>query len=364
MRRFVLLPLGIAVLVTLGLIAVVSDSDSGEIELEDGIVSIPKNDNLRFVLLGDTGGLPMIHETRAQRKVAKQLAYVAQHVGFEAVVTMGDNIYYTGVDNEFDARFESSFETPYRSPAFDGKRFYMIAGNHDHFGNISGQIAYTKYSKKWFYPALYYNFSMKAKDGTPVDFVMVDTIVLCGNTRDIEYSGFWKMLFAKKNEPNGPTNKTAAEHQWKWIEECLAASSAPYLFVIGHYPIHSISSHGPVACMADRLTPLLNKYNVTAYVAGHDHSLQHVTYPNGNGRTMHYIVSGAGSRSDPSTKNMATVQPPGEVKFHFPKSGTIIKQLGVGDGGFVVAEVTREDCKLQYLDSKGDELYTTSILPR
>ena len=26
--------------------------------------------------------------------------------------------------------------------------------------------------------------------------------------------------------------------------------------------------------MADRLTPLLHKYNVTAYVAGHDHTLQ------------------------------------------------------------------------------------------
>ena len=51
-----------------------------------------------------------MHETRAQKKVAKRLGELARDQGLDAVVTMGDNIYYTGVDNEFDSRFESSFE--------------------------------------------------------------------------------------------------------------------------------------------------------------------------------------------------------------------------------------------------------------
>ena len=28
----------------------------------------------------------------------------------------------------------------------------------------------------------------------------------------------------------------AAENQWEWIEQTLAASTAQWLFVVGHYP--------------------------------------------------------------------------------------------------------------------------------
>lgn len=98
--------------------AIYSDTDSGEVEIgsagEAAQVVAPRGDELRFVLLGDTGGLPLMHETRAQKHVARQLVQRARDEGIDAVITMGDNIYYTGVDNEFDSRFESSFEVaPY-----------------------------------------------------------------------------------------------------------------------------------------------------------------------------------------------------------------------------------------------------------
>lgn len=50
--------------------------------------------------------------------------------------------------------------------------------------------------------------------------------------------------------------------------------SAPYLLVAGHYPVYSISEHGPTQCLIDRLKPLLYQYRASAYLCGHDHNLQ------------------------------------------------------------------------------------------
>jgi len=49
---------------------------------------------------------------------------------------------------------------------------------------------------------------------------------------------------------------------------------APYLIVSGHYPVYSVSSHGPTKCLVNDLLPLLHQYRATAYMCGHDHNLQ------------------------------------------------------------------------------------------
>lgn len=73
---------------------------------------------------------------------------------------------------------------------------------------------------------------------------------------------------------SGPEDVRFAEEQWSWIEEQLQGSSDDYLIVGGHFPVWSIAEHGPTKCLVERLKPLLEKYNVTAYISGHDHNLQ------------------------------------------------------------------------------------------
>ena len=80
------------------------------------------------------------------------------------------------------------------------------------------------------------------------------------------------------NYLSGPESITLSESQWDWLEDTLRSSTAHYLIVGGHYPVWSIAEHGPTKCLVDRLRPLLQKYNVTAYISGHDHNLQVIIY--------------------------------------------------------------------------------------
>lgn len=92
---------------------------------------------------------------------------------------------------------------------------------------------------------------------------MLDTVLLCGNTDDFQ-----------DGKPSGPTSSVFANRQLLWLQERLQRSTADFLLVAGHYPVWSVSKHGPTDCLLRRLRPLLVKYKATAYLCGHDHNLQ------------------------------------------------------------------------------------------
>lgn len=92
---------------------------------------------------------------------------------------------------------------------------------------------------------------------------MLDTIMLCGNSDDFV-----------DEKPRGPLRAVDANRQLTWLQERLARSKADFLLVAGHYPVWSVSEHGPTECLLQRLRPLLIKYKATAYLCGHDHNLQ------------------------------------------------------------------------------------------
>lgn len=69
------------------------------------------------------------------------------------------------------------------------------------------------------------------------------------------------------------------EDQLQWLTDTLETSVADWLFVVGHHPIYSVGEHGmknyPLGSenpdFSNLMTSLLPKYNVTAYLFGHDH---------------------------------------------------------------------------------------------
>lgn len=92
---------------------------------------------------------------------------------------------------------------------------------------------------------------------------MLDTVLLCGNSDDFH-----------DEKPSAPMSSVLANRQLLWLQEHLHRSTADFLLVAGHYPVWSVSKHGPTDCLVRKLRPLLVKYKATAYLCGHDHNLQ------------------------------------------------------------------------------------------
>ncbi|KAL5022375.1 hypothetical protein ScPMuIL_001530 [Solemya velum] len=137
------------------------------------------------------------------------------------------------VENVNDKRFRDTFEDVFDSPYFNIP-WYMLAGNHDHRGNVSAQIAYSQISSKWTFPHYYYKQTKRiVGSNVTLDILMLDTVILCGQADD-------EMV----QQPTGVSNQTFAEQQWAWLTNELATSRATYLLVAGHFPIYSIGVHG------------------------------------------------------------------------------------------------------------------------
>uniref|UniRef100_A0A7E4VGM6 Tartrate-resistant acid phosphatase type 5 n=1 Tax=Panagrellus redivivus TaxID=6233 RepID=A0A7E4VGM6_PANRE len=276
------------------------------------------------------------------------------------VINVGDNFYYNGVLNVDDNRFWKTFEEPYNNIMIP---WYVIAGNHDHLGNVTAQIMYTGRSNLWTFPSMYYNVYYNF-NGATVQFVMIDTIQLCGNCFDVEGDTPIDWLFANKLVPDHPDDPIAADRQYAWMEEQLATSTADYLFVVGHYPIYSACEHGPNTCLLGRLDPLLRRYGVTAYLCGHDHDLQMLQHTNNSdGTSLMYVLSGAGSRADASSKYINDV-PEGSLLFKYPEKGMILNQIGIADGGFIEVTLQPNSGTFTYYSGDSKELFSQNFTPR
>lgn len=77
-------------------------------------------------------------------------------------------------------------------------------------------------------------------------------------------------LLSRWNDPilSAERDRLMAD-QWAWIDQQLSTSTAQWLFVAGHYPVYSAGPHGNSKVLGEKLKPMLDKYQVDAYLSGH-----------------------------------------------------------------------------------------------
>ena len=141
------------------------------------------------------------------------------------------------------------------------------------------------------------------------------------------------------------------------LEAKLAAINAtrvPYIIVAGHYPVYSVADSGSTQCLINNLMPLLHKYKVSAYLAGHDHDLQHISY-NNLGSTVEYFVSGANSLNTASSANLGTL-PSGSLKFQWPTSSASPLTVKT-NGGFLLVQASTTSMTVSFVRASPKTLF-------
>jgi DNA repair exonuclease SbcCD nuclease subunit len=147
-----------------------------------------------------------------------------------------------------------------------------------------------------------------------------------------------------KNSEYGPNVRTQdSTKQKKWLAKVLSDRSPniKWKMVVGHHPMYSGGSRTETydtKAIRNSLKPLFDKYGVDVYLAGHEHSLQHIE-PGGK---THHFISGAASEKTPAML-------------------LDISKMSASEYGYMLFSVTGNQLFVQTIDYTGKIIYATEI---
>ena len=274
-----------------------------------------------FLTLGDWGRNGHFY----QKAVARWLDLASYQLDAEFVATTGDNFYSNGIASIDDPYWQSSFESIYHQPHLFID-WHPVLGNHDYRGNWQAQIDYSNTSRRWQMPAQYYHKTFTLANGDTALVLFIDTSPL-----NPDYANEDKYQEAVAQ---------GSEAQLVWIDTMLSDNTHKWKIVIGHHPLYSSGKrYGTTDAIKNVLEPLFHKHHVDAYIAGHEHDLQHNQFENDK---LIHIVSGGGSE----------VRPVGHYPFtRFAKS----------TGGFVTVSLTQDTLLFHFVDHLGQVIYSHRV---
>lgn len=271
-----------------------------------------------FLVVGDWGR----NGHFAQRSVAKWMDIASYQFSADMIISTGDNFYDNGIASVSDPYWQTSFESIYQGPHLFID-WYVVLGNHDYRGNWQAQIDYSEISRRWNMPAQYFDKVIALDNGGSLHLVFLDT-----NPLNPDY---------QHDEKYAETQRQDGHAQLAWFEETLKRhQDADWTIVIGHHPLYSSGKrYGKTAAVRNVIEPILEKYQVDAYIAGHEHDLQHNQPAE---RSVEHFVSGGGSEVRPVAQREFTA---------FAKSAA----------GFAVVRVNQLHTTLEFVDDQGEVIY-------
>lgn len=294
------------------------------------------DDELKFIVLGDWGERLL----RGQDWVAAAMAEWAEENDPAFIVTTGDNIYPRGLRSPVDPQMDRKWRNVYHNySSLADLPWYVSLGNHDYgewVGEEWNEVEMGLIDEQWILPHLWYDFEKPIGLGGPPDafgtvhFIIIDTETY---TKQIERNDWTKMA--------------------DWLEDTLKHSTADWKLVFGHRHIFSAGDVfevlGPVTGdLLNGLVPIMERYNVDAYICGHDHNLQHMRNVSGSG--MDYVISGAGGA-------LLSRRIPGNEEHirEVYKMDTIFFQMTYG---FITLKIKKGEIVYDYFDHNADLVYT------
>lgn len=240
-----------------------------------------------LLMIGDWGA----EDSKAQSQVAaamggyaKARADGAPALRWQALMLLGDNWYGPLIGGAQSTRWQTQFEEMYPAGVFDCPA-YAILGNHDYqkmpVSKVDAELEYARRGRsggkptRFTMPSRWYRFEFPAKDPL-ITFIALDS----------------NMPKAKKNYVDFTLSDQDAAAQLVWLEaELKRPRTTPFLVTMGHHPVYSDGPHGDHPVLIKDWDPLFRKYNVSAYLAGHDHDLQHLEFA---GHPTSFFLSGGG----------------------------------------------------------------------
>ena len=201
------------------------------------------NNGLNFLMFGDWGtGNP------GQYSVANQMSVTSLQVNATFGISLGDNFYigsspafspsndHSGVVNQTDPSWFNKYYNVYTGKG-NQIPWYAVLGNHDYGRYVTGtptsakaQIDHSKIDKRWNMPD--HNFTktvvVPGSGGKHLQLVFIDTPRLSPTDAPGTSVGNVYGITAAKQA------SMQAQHL-AWVKQTLAASTATWLLVIGHY---------------------------------------------------------------------------------------------------------------------------------
>lgn len=300
---------------------------------------------VRVLHLGDFGDA-----TRQQAAVAREIERSHRRTPFDLGLAAGDLVYPCGPDetlpgaaacpldadgNGVEAGFRApqdpAFAVHDRPLAFLGQTpVHVVLGNHDvGFGwNCRGRddpatarakacLSVAHRAPQWRMPGRHY-----AVDAGRARFIVIDSNLVVG-----DYGGF---------SLEGEIAFVAAQ-----AEGCLERTC----FIVGHHPPVTAGGHVRDATPAylQRMARVLaaGRGRIRAYLAGHDHDLQHLRAPDG----LDVLVSGNGSRGR-SRERFEAVSVPGATLL-----------FGSVRWGHGILSVFSDGWSYRFEDDRGEAVY-------